>query len=438
MAGPVLDARERRLLLLLGAASFFNQYDQALLALLLVQIQESLAIPEASLGTVGSLVRLGAAPAVLVLVVADRIGRRRTLLATITGYTLCTAATALVPGYTALVACQLLARVFMTAEILLAMVVVVEELRPHNRGLGIGLLGTLAALGHGAALLLFGFIEHVPFGWRGLYGAGVLPLLVLGLLRRRLPETRRFALERPRAATGSLRDWIAPGGLRPREWMAPVRLLWQRHPARLLAVCIVAFVWGLSNAPVDFFLPKYLQEVQGWQPERLAATALLGGALGLSGHALVGWLSDRHGRRPAFVLFSVLEPLTAVALYTILGPATALIFVVWTFCSVATDVVGDTYGKEIFPTAARSTAAGLASLATTLGGAVGLALVSLAFPLTGSYWPLVKAIALAGLAMPIVVLARYPETAGRSLEELTEAERKPEMRTLVVDDTPCG
>jgi hypothetical protein len=47
-------------------------YDLYLFALTLKQIQADLAIPEASLGVLGSLVRLGAFPACLVALVADR------------------------------------------------------------------------------------------------------------------------------------------------------------------------------------------------------------------------------------------------------------------------------------------------------------------------------------------------------------------------------
>jgi MFS family permease len=64
-------------------ASFFEMYDLYLFALTLQQIQADLAIPEASLGLLGSLVRLGALPAGVVTVLADRIGRRRVLLGTI-------------------------------------------------------------------------------------------------------------------------------------------------------------------------------------------------------------------------------------------------------------------------------------------------------------------------------------------------------------------
>ncbi|MDJ0866171.1 MAG: MFS transporter [Myxococcota bacterium] len=407
MSGGV-DRREHRLLLLLGAAAFFSMYDQALLSLLLVQIQADLAIPEGQLGLLGSLVRLGSLPAFAVLLLADRLGRRRLLLATIIGYTFFTAATALAPGFGALIAFQLLARTFVTAEWLLAVVVIVEEFRETNRGLGIGLLGTLAALGHGLAMILFGAVEHVPFGWRGLYALGVLPLLAIAFFRRRLPETGRF--EHTRATTAAASSTAG--------WLEPLRGLLTHAPRRLAAVVAVHFFWSFSNAPVDFFLPKFFQEVHGWTPAHFALVAVLGGALGLCGQPIGGWLSDRRGRRPALVGFTLLEPLAALALYSVLGPIAVGLYVAWVFCSVGNDVVGRTAAQELFPTSARATAAGVAAVVGTLGGMLGLACEGALFALLGSHWLGVRALAVTGLVAAVVVARCYPETSGRSLEEI--------------------
>jgi putative MFS transporter len=356
-------------------------------------------------------VRLGSLPAFAVLLLADRLGRRRLLLVTIVGYTCFTAATALAPGFAALIVFQLLARMFVTAEWLLAVVVIIEEFRPDNRGLGIGLLGTLAALGYGLAMILFGLIEHLPFGWRGLYALGVLPLLVIAFFRRRLPETRRFQESRD-VETGAAASALPAG------WLDPLRGLVARAPRRLAAVVAVQFFWSFSNAPVDFFLPKFFQEAHGWTPAHFATVAVLGGALGLCGQPLGGWLSDRRGRRPALVAFSLLEPLTAVALYSVLGPAAMGLYVGWVFCAVGNDAVGRTAAQEVFPTSARATAAGLTAAAGTLGGMLGLAGEGALFGVFGSHWLPVRLLAVTGLIATLVVAYAYPETSGRSLEEI--------------------
>ena len=48
-------------------------------------------------------------------------------------------------------------------------------------------------------------VDLLPFGWRALYFAGVVPLLVIAHLRRHMPETRRF-LAGPGVENANLQD----------------------------------------------------------------------------------------------------------------------------------------------------------------------------------------------------------------------------------------
>jgi MFS family permease len=176
---PALTRRQWRVLGLVAMASFFEMYDLYLLALTLKQIQADLAIPEASLGVLGSLVRFGALPAGVVALVADRVGRRKVLLGTILAYTLFTGATACAPMAQVFVLLQFCARTFAVAETLLAVVVIAEEFDPDVRGWGIGAMGAIQACGAGFAALLFMGVESLPWGWRSLYLVGLGPLLLL-------------------------------------------------------------------------------------------------------------------------------------------------------------------------------------------------------------------------------------------------------------------
>ncbi len=291
-----LNRREWKLLGLLGTAGFFNRYDEGLLSLLLVQIQADLGFTEASLGWLGSAIELGAIPSLALLVLADRRGRRTVLLGTILGYTVCTVATALAPSASFFLAAQLLARTFLGAEFGLAIVVAVEELGPTNRAFGVAVLGTLSLAGYGAAMILFGFVDELPYGWRSLYAVGVVPLLVVAALRRGLPETREFEGLRSESAANL------------GTWTQPFRTLVARYPTRCAAVGAVTLLWSFSNVSVDFFLPKFAQEVHGWSPGRFATVAVGGGALGLTGQLLAGWLGDRRGRKNSTLFFFVMEP----------------------------------------------------------------------------------------------------------------------------------
>ena len=91
---PDISRRDRNLLWLLGAAFFIGQYDMTLISIALPDIQASFDIAEEDLGKVVAVGRLGALPAILLALVADRLGRRRLLVFTMVGLSIASLATA--------------------------------------------------------------------------------------------------------------------------------------------------------------------------------------------------------------------------------------------------------------------------------------------------------------------------------------------------------
>ena len=392
----------------MSLVSLFETYDVYLFSLNLAHIQHELGIAESQLGWLGGVVRSGALGAVFVTLAADRFGRRRLLLFTALAYTLLTGATALAPNATWFVAFQLLARVFSAAEGMLAVVVIAEEFDAAHRGWGIGALGAITACGGGLAALAFAFVNVLPFGWRALYAVGLVPLLALAWWRRAMPETERFlTLARERS-----------DGLRAAPALAPLGALLRGHPRRLFALAGAALLMSLVTSPAIFFAPKYLQDAHGWSPGWVAALNFAGGAFAIVANPLAGRLSDRRGRRPVTAFFLLAAALLAVAFYT--GPAFGLgpLWAAMMFAIMGGDVTLAAYGAELFPTSYRSTASGTRAFVSTLGTVGGLAAVSLLFPVVGSNW---NAIALLGglaLFAPVLVWLAFPETSGRTLEEI--------------------
>ena len=106
---PALTPRQWRVLSVMGAAGYVEHYDLALLALALPQIQTGLGVADADVGALIAIVRLGVMPALLLTVLADRLGRQRLLVATILGVTYCTFLTAFVRSAAEFAALQFLA-----------------------------------------------------------------------------------------------------------------------------------------------------------------------------------------------------------------------------------------------------------------------------------------------------------------------------------------
>ncbi len=406
---PDLDPRQWRVLGLLAAAELFDNYDLGLMSLALLQIQQGLGIPEAEIAGVTAVVRLGVLPAFALAVLADRYGRRRLLLLTILGFTLCTFATAFAQDATQYMALQFLARMFVYGETMLAVVVVTEELAARDRGWGIGMLGALGALGHGLASILFGFIEVLPYGWRALYALGAAPLVLLAWFRRGLPETRRFEDHRDRSTTGN----GALAGL-----LAPVTALLRMYPGRMTALCLAIVPFEFVVMTAGTFMAKTLQETHGYEPWAVTTLYLLGGALGIAGNLFAGAVSDRLGRRRVMAVGSVVM---GFAIYGFYNGQSWLVPVAWIamiFAMTGMGVLFKAVGTELFPTSHRSTASGVRAIVGTLGGIAGLALEGTLYEVTGSHAAAITMTLPVLLLPPLVLSLAIPETAARELEDI--------------------
>ncbi len=411
---------EWRLLGLLGLTFLLNQYDMALLGLALPQIQEGLGIEESDLGGLMALVRIGGGTAVLLAYAADYAGRRRLLLVTIAGFAICTVLTAFARSGLEFALLQLCARAFITAEEVVAIVVVAEELAARSRGWGLGILAAFGALGHGLASLAFGFVEQIPTGWRALYAAGGAPLLGVAWLRRGLRETRRFEAER-----------LAHPASR-----TPLRDLVSLQPRRLLTLLAAVGAFGFVVSPALGFVSKTLQEVHGFSPPQVTMLFLGGGSLAIVGNGAAGLLADRFGRRPVLAGALVLNAGGIAAFYGASGPAVVSAWIAMMFTFVGCDVLFGALGSELFPTSHRSTASGLRMAALAGGGALGLAAEGWLFDALGSHRAAVLSL-LAGAAIaPLAVAFALPETARRELEEIAPGRPSPPSPARSTPDRP--
>ena len=406
---PQLRNRQWTLLGLLALAEFFEQYDASLMGIALKQIQAGLQIPEQDIAGVTAVVRTGSLIAFALSVLADRIGRRRLLLVTILGFTVCTFGTAFAQNAAQFMVLQLLGRVFITAETLLAVVVLAEELHARDRGWGIGMLGALGSLGHGLSAGVFAAVDVLPFGWRALYLAGVVPLLFLAYFRRRLPETRRFEEQK---ATWDDEQGLT-GGLRPIIHLA------RMYPARVAVLSLALFPFEFVISTAYTFMPKTLQEVHGYTPGQVTLVFIVGGALGILGNVVAGQLGDRFGRKPVLSIAMVVNAMALAAFYNTEGWAIPLIWVLAVFTILAIGILFKALGTELFPTSHRSTASGMRMVVGTLGSIAGLSLEGTLYQMTGSHAAAITWMTPMLVFPPLVIALLLPETAQRELEEVS-------------------
>jgi putative MFS transporter len=350
-------------------------------------------------------VRLGVIPAVALAILADQIGRRRLLLATIIGFTLATFATALAPTAQIFVLVQFIARACIAAETMLAIVVIAEEFDARNRGWGIGMLGALGAFGYGVASLIFSVVELLPFGWRALYGLGAVPLLLVAWLRRTLDETQRFTAHR--AAHGSAHP------------LQPLRNLIRMYPGRMLALCAALLPFAFVTETAMFFPSKFLQSVHGYAPRDIATMYLTIGVLGLLGNIFAGALGDRLGRKRVLIAGLLANASAAAAFYNASGWVVPLLWGLMVMTVTMITVLFAALGSELFPTSYRSTASGARAIVGTIGAATGLWLEGVLFGHYGSHAAAITAMLMVAPLAPLIIGFAVPETANRELEEIS-------------------
>ena len=402
---PPFTRRQWRVFAIAATAGFFDNYDRALLSLALKQIQRGLGIAEARLGAMLSTIRLGYLLSLLITPCADVFGRRRMLLYTIVAYTLFTGLSALAPGASSFVACQILARAFAGAEGTVALVILTEEVDAGVRGWAIGYLGALSAVGYGLAAAVFGTVNVIPFGWRGLYAIALVPLIVIIPLRRALPESRRF--EREASAD------------RPTNILQPMAALFRAYPKRLSMMIVTAFLGNMGGNASGIFLPKYLQEAHHWSPANVSMLFICGGLFGIMGNIVAGRLSDRFGRRVMGATFMFLAALFAFWIFSAPGWSVVPAWILQVFFDTASGTIMGAYSAELFPTSHRSTAGSALAVAGTTGGALGLLMEGVLYGVTGSHWSAIRALMVFWMIAPIVIIFFFPETAGRELEEIS-------------------
>ena len=202
---------QRKLLVFLSVATFFEGYDFIALTQILPSLAEEWSLSPGGIGALVGFINVGAMLAFVLIRLADRLGRRRVLMITIAGYTLFTFLSALAPDVTTFGLAQLLARVFLLAEYAISFVYAAEEFPASRRGFVIGIIQGFSTLGAISCAGLVPIMLDTSLGWRTVYLAGTVPLVLLMWWRRGLRETERFSqLDRATRTTGFLRVLRGP------------------------------------------------------------------------------------------------------------------------------------------------------------------------------------------------------------------------------------
>jgi MFS family permease len=337
----------------------------------------------------------------LLAVLADRIGRRRLVALAAGAGCVVTATGAFAPGLLGLGVSQTIARGFAAALILLLVIVSAEEMPDGSRAWAYSILTMCQALGAGMCLWALPLADIGGDGsaaWRVLY---VLPLLYLPLVvvvGRHLPETRRFAA---------------------RHVEAPVA----GHGGRFWLLAVSLFLLAIYAAPASQLANDFLKEARGFSGTEIALFTIATATPGGIGVVVSGRLADVRGRRQIGAIGLIGGTLLSVLAFSSSGAALWVSTIAQNLVAAAVIPALGVYRPELFPTSLRGKAAGAIELFSVAGAVVGLQLVGRLVDGGQSYGAAFAMAAAAPLAVAVLVLVKFPETAHLSLEQINPEDR---------------
>ena len=343
-------------------------------------------------------VRADVIVALVLVTMADRRGRRRVLLLSSAVGCALTATGALAPSLWFLAGSQVATRGFVTAAAIVLTVAAAEEMPKGSRAYAVSLLAMAAALGAGLCVIMLRFADTAG-GWRLLFAFALFGLPILRVVGRHLPESRRFVAPHRQASMAG-------------------------HGRRFWLLAVSAFLFNLFFAPASQFGNEYLRTEHGFSAARISLFTILTATPGAIGVVIGGRMAER-GRRTVGAAALALGVSATVLMYLSSG------WPLWAWSMVGSIVGGATipalgvYGPELFPTSLRGKANGIIAVLGRAGSVVGLVAAGLLSDTFDRLGPAMALLALGPVALSLLVVMAYPETAHTELEDLNPEDARP-------------
>ena len=230
---------------------------------------------------------------------ADRFGRRVTLMVDIIAYSVFELASAFAPSLKAFIILRAFFGIAMGGEWGVGSALAFETLPAKGRGFFSGFLQEGYTFGYLLAALVYGTLFTL-IGWRGMFMVGALPALLVIYIRSKVDESPAWVSGRA-AKKMEIRPRLSLLGY---IWRWLLSVLPYIGSLAFLVVLMTAFN-SFSHGTEDL-LPTFLQKNRGFSPHTVGLIGVLSSAGGMLGGITFGALSERWGRRRAIVTAAIL------------------------------------------------------------------------------------------------------------------------------------
>jgi MFS family permease len=296
-------------------------------------------------------------------IVADYIGRVRTLALSILIYSVFTGLQGLAQSPIDLAIYRFFAGVGTGAEIIVGIPLVAEAFAEVHRAKILGVMMTGGAMGSIVGGQVYALIGG--YGWRYVFFAGIAPALLLLLIRRSMVEPEHFQAVRERRRALAARARAATA--EDREFLRFVPL--QLFNKELRFNTLVGLLFALGTLLAIWTTVIWLPTIQNLMLEKEGITGaavapiigrnmMLWGIGGIFGYACFGFIADLIGRRPTVALYNIGTLVLGLILFLAVDNMAPYPFllVIYGFFVLGVFSGHAVYIPELFPTHVRATA----------------------------------------------------------------------------------
>jgi MFS family permease len=356
------SAEARRALIAASLGWLLDAFDVMLYALVLASLMADLGMDRATGGLLGSLtLAASAVGGILFGVLADRWGRTRALSLSIIIYSVFTALCGVAQSVAQLAVFRLFLGIGMGGEWASGAALVSETWPAEHRGKALGMMQSCWAIGYGAAAVVVALILPT-YGWRAVFLVGIFPALFTWWIRRRVSEPELWlktsASELHHLPDQPLNRAVSSSTRQARS--GRMRGLWGLTVAITLMNAATMFAWWGLN----LWIPSYLSLPVAQGGVGLSTVLMSAFVVAMQvgmwfGYVSFGFISDRFGRKPTYVVYLVTAALLVFVYGTVRTPAALL--ALGPFVAFFGTGYFSGFGAitaEIYPTTIRATAQG--------------------------------------------------------------------------------
>lgn len=284
---------------------------------------------------------------------ADKFGRRPTLMVDIIAYSVFELGSAFAPSFRIFLLMRALFGIAMGGEWGVGAALAFETLPAEGRGFFSGVLQEGYAMGYlFASLVYFSVFSYV--GWRGMFVIGALPAFLVIYIRTKVEESPAWVQGRARKE---------PDGFLPRNptsnksWTEDI----MKNAGVFAFLIVLMFAFNSFSHGTQDVYPTFLQKNLQFNPKTVGLIAIIYNCGALLGGVLFGTWSERIGRRRAIVIAALLAiPVIPLWAYSHTVPMLALGGFLMQFMIQGAWGVIPAHLNELSPPAVRGTLPGFA------------------------------------------------------------------------------